>query len=41
MNEVLEGSRRDLDDPGNGRFGNVLAEEQLDLPLFAIEFRLP
>jgi hypothetical protein len=33
--------RRDLDDAGNGRFGDVLAEEQLDLPLLAIELRLP
>jgi hypothetical protein len=38
---VLEGGRRDLDDAGNGRFGDLLPEEQLDLPLLAIELRLP
>ena len=31
-NKVIEGHGRDLDNPCNGRFGDLLAQEQLDFP---------
>jgi len=41
VDKVLEGGGRDLDDPCDGRFGDALAQEQLDFLLLAIEFGLP
>ena len=41
VDKVLERSGRDLDDPCNGGFGDMLAQEQLDFLLLAIEFGLP
>ena len=41
VDKVLEGSRSDFDNPCNGRFGDMLAEEQLDFLLLPIEFGLP
>jgi hypothetical protein len=40
-NEVLKRHGRDLDDPRNGRFRDLLVQEQGDFLLLAVEFGCP